>query len=54
MPTCTEEGCEETATVRLHIPWNENRVVCLGHARVYNQQDGIVADPLEDADEELP
>jgi hypothetical protein len=54
MPTCTEEGCEEAAAVRLHIPWAENRVVCLGHARVYSQQDGIVADPLEEADEELP
>lgn len=54
MPTCSEDGCEESAAVRLHIPWDENRVVCLGHARVYNQKDGIVADPLDEADEKLP
>jgi nitrite reductase/ring-hydroxylating ferredoxin subunit len=51
---CTEEGCPEAAAVRLHIPWDETRVVCTGHARVYAQKDGIVADPLEAADEERP
>ena len=51
---CTEEGCSEAAAVRLHIPRAENRVVCTGHARTYAQQDGIVADPLESADEKLP
>ena len=51
---CTEEGCSEAAAVRLHIPWAKNRVVCTGHARVYAQKDGVVADPLESADEELP
>ena len=51
---CTEENCEEPAAVRLHVPWAENRVVCTGHARVYAQRDGIVADPLDAADEELP
>ncbi|MFB6142807.1 MAG: hypothetical protein ABEJ30_05630 [Halorientalis sp.] len=51
---CTEEGCSETAAVRLHVPWAENRVVCAGHARVLARQDGVVADPLSDADEELP
>lgn len=51
---CTEDDCSEPAAVRLHIPWAENRVVCTGHARVYAQQDGIVADPLEAADDELP
>ena len=51
---CTEENCEEPAAVRLHVPWAENRVVCTGHARVYAQRDGIVADPLDAAGEELP
>ena len=51
---CTEPDCSEPGAVRLHIPWDENRVVCTGHARVYAQRDGIVADPLDEADEELP
>jgi hypothetical protein len=49
---CTESDCSEPAAVRLHIPWDENRVVCAAHARVLAQQDGVVADPLEDADGE--
>jgi hypothetical protein len=51
---CTQEGCEREASFELHIPWTENRVVCAAHARVESRQDGIVADPLEGADEELP
>jgi len=51
---CTQEGCDREATFELHIPWTENRVVCAAHARVEGQKDGIVADPLEAADEELP
>lgn len=47
MATCTEEGCEKPATVELHIPWADNRVVCAGHARVIARQDGVVADPLD-------
>lgn len=54
MATCTEDGCDARATVMLHIPWAENREVCLGHARVWSQKDGVVADPLDEADEELP
>ena len=54
MTTCTEDGCEERAAVELHIPWAANRAVCLGHARVWSQKDGVVADPLDEADEELP
>jgi hypothetical protein len=48
---CTETGCNREAAVRLHIPWAENRVVCTAHARSLAQQDGVVADPLGDADE---
>lgn len=54
MAPCTEEGCERRAAVELHIPWAENRVVCLAHARVWSQKEGVVADPLDEADDELP
>lgn len=47
---CTEDDCDEPATVRLHIPWADNRVVCAAHARVLGRPDGIVADPLDDDD----
>ncbi|MFQ3319181.1 MAG: hypothetical protein ACI8UR_002060 [Natronomonas sp.] len=51
---CTESECETRAAVRLHVPWDENRVVCTAHARVLAQKDGIVAEPLEGADAEWP
>lgn len=51
---CSEEGCESRATFELHIPWTENRYVCAGHARVESRKEGIVADPLDSADDELP
>ncbi len=47
---CAEDDCENEAAVRLHIPWDENRVVCTGHARVLARQDGVVAEPLEGVD----
>lgn len=51
---CSEDGCESEAAFRLHVPWAENRVVCAGHARVESQQDGVVAQPLESAEDRLP
>lgn len=51
---CTEEGCEARAAVRLHVPWDENRVVCTAHGRAFAQKDGVVAEPLEDAESEWP
>lgn len=51
---CTEQGCHERAAVRVHIPWDENRVVCTAHGRVLAQKDGVVAEPLEGADSEWP
>ena len=48
---CAENGCSEPASVRLHVPWDDNRVVCAGHARVLGRQDGVVADPLDDGEE---
>lgn len=54
MASCAEADCTERGTVRLHVPWGENRVVCLSHARVWAQKDGVVAEPLDEAGEELP
>ena len=54
MSECTEEGCDRTAAIRLHVPWAGERDVCAAHARVIAQQDGVVAEPLEGADGEFP
>ncbi|SDJ62520.1 hypothetical protein SAMN05216226_10672 [Halovenus aranensis] len=51
---CTQEGCNSEATFELHIPWTENEYVCAGHARVRSRQEGVVADALTAAAEELP
>jgi hypothetical protein len=51
---CEVAGCEEPAAFELYIPWTDNTAVCAGHARVRSRQDGVVADPLETADETLP
>ena len=51
---CSVEDCEREATFELHIPWADNRYVCAGHARVQSRKDGVVADALDTADEELP
>jgi hypothetical protein len=50
MAECAEEGCEREAAVRLRIPWDADRAVCAAHARVLAQRDGVVAEPIEDAD----
>jgi len=47
---CAEEECDREAAVELHIPWAANRAVCAAHARVIAQQDGVVADPMEETD----
>lgn len=51
---CEEAGCEERAAVRLHVPWDENRVVCPAHARPVARKDGVVAEPLEGTESEWP
>jgi hypothetical protein len=51
---CTQEGCEREASFELHIPWTDNRAVCAAHARVESRRDGVVADPLDGAEDELP
>jgi hypothetical protein len=54
MPDCAEPDCDRRAAVRLHVPWADNRVVCTAHARVAARKDGIVAEPLAEADGEWP
>lgn len=50
---CAEEDCDRPAVVELHVPWDENRLVCAAHARVLGRRDGVVADPLTDDGEDL-
>lgn len=54
MSECAEEDCTRAAAVRLHVPWAGEREVCAAHARVLAQRDGVVAEPLEDAEGEFP
>lgn len=54
MAECAEDDCDNPAAVRLHIPWTENREVCTAHARALVQQDGVVAEPLDGAEENWP
>jgi hypothetical protein len=50
---CSEDDCTRPACVELHIPWDENRVVCAAHARVLGRRDGVVADPDPDGADDL-
>lgn len=54
MTECAEDDCGATAAVRLHVPWEDDRVVCVAHARALVQRDGVVAEPLADAGGEWP
>lgn len=51
MAECAEPDCENEAAVRLYIPWAEDRDVCTAHGRALVQQDGVVAEPLDGAEE---
>lgn len=51
MPTCAETRCEREATVRIHDPRGPDRSVCTAHARALSQQEGVVAVPIDGADE---
>lgn len=51
MGACSEDGCDREAAVRLHVPWAPDRDVCPAHGRALAQRAGIVARPLDDADE---
>lgn len=50
MSQCAEADCTRPAAVRLHVPWGGDRAVCAAHGRVLAQQDGVVAEPLDDAE----
>lgn len=54
MPTCSEDDCDREAAVMVYVPWAEDRPVCAAHGRALVQQDGVVADPLEESDAEWP
>lgn len=49
MAQCSEPDCENEASVRLYVPWDEDRDVCTAHGRALVQRDGVVAEPLEGA-----
>jgi hypothetical protein len=51
MARCSEERCENEAAVRVYVPWAADRDVCTAHARAIVQADGVVAEPLEGAEE---
>lgn len=50
---CEHEGCDSEAALELHIPWKENELVCAGHGRVRAQEEGVVAEPMDNADDNL-
>mgnify|MGYP000262406968 FL=1 len=52
MATCAEADCEREAAVRLYVPWADDRNVCTAHARSLVQRDGVVAMPLEGAEDD--
>lgn len=54
MARCAEDGCDNVAVVELHVPWDENRLVCTGHARTIARKDGVVADPLDGHEDAWP
>lgn len=54
MGSCAEDDCDRPVAVQIHVPWAEDRVVCAAHARSLASKDGVVAEPLEGADEEFP
>lgn len=51
---CAEPDCERTAAVAIHDPRGADRAVCLAHARALATREGVVAQPLPDADVEWP
>ena len=49
--TCAEEGCHRPSAIRVYVPWEADREVCLPHGRAIAAQDGVVAEPIPDEDE---
>lgn len=52
--TCTAPDCDRTAALRLHVPWDDDRILCPAHARVQVQADGVVPEPIDEIDEVWP
>jgi len=52
MTNCAEDGCAREVAVRLYVPWDADRDVCVAHARSLAQRDGVVAEPLEGSEAE--
>jgi len=52
MTTCSDPDCDREAAVMVYVPWEDDRVLCTAHARPLATQDGVVAEPLEDAETE--
>lgn len=51
VPSCAEPDCNREVAVVVYVPWGEDRPVCAPHGRVLGRQDGVVAEPIADADE---
>lgn len=51
MEACSEDGCDREAAVRVYVPWAADRDVCTAHARAIVQSDGVVAEPLDGAED---
>lgn len=43
---CSEAGCDRPVAVRVFVPWEADRNVCLAHGRAIATQEGVVAEPL--------
>lgn len=44
---CAESDCGQPVAVRLHIPGEENRLVCIDHGRARAQEAGVVGELLD-------
>lgn len=54
MPVCAEDDCASPAAVRIYAPGDAPRDVCVPHARALAHQPGVVAEPLDGADDHWP
>ncbi|MFC6989188.1 hypothetical protein ACFQJD_11585 [Haloplanus sp. GCM10025708] len=51
MEQCAEDDCDRPAAVRVYVPWEADRDVCPAHARAIARQEGVVAEPLDGAED---
>jgi hypothetical protein len=52
--TCEIADCDRDVAVRLDVPWEGLRDVCTAHARSWAQKEGVVAMPIEEAEDQWP